>query len=115
MPLSEFEYTYMRPQESSTRADVREFALTNKKDCGIKVTAYYDKPIMFSALPYTPQQLDSFQHMNEVDRSGNICVTVDATQQGIGGDMPGQAYVREQYKLKSGEKLSVSFLIEPIE
>lgn len=115
MPLSEFEYTYMRPQESSTRADVREFALTNKKNCGIKVTAYYDKPIMFSALPYTPQQLDSFQHMNEVDRSGNICVTVDATQQGIGGDMPGQAYVREQYKLKSGEKLSVSFLVEPIE
>ena len=79
MPLSEFEYTYMRPQESSTRADVREFALTNK------------------------------------NRSGNICVTVDATQQGIGGDMPGQAYVREQYKLKSGEKLSVSFLVEPIE
>ena len=112
MPLDKFEYNYMRPQESSTRADVRYFSLVNKKGEGIKVTAYYDKPVLFSALPYSPAELDSFTHINEIKRSDNITVTVDGIQQGVGGDMPGQAYVRDKYKVKGGEKQSVSFLIE---
>ena len=112
LSLEDFEYTYMRPQESSTRADVRYFTLTDKKGNGIKVDSYFDKPIMFSALPYTPVQLEEFEHVAEVDRDNDITVTVDSVQQGIGGDMPGQAYVRDKYKLKKGDKLSVSFLIE---
>ena len=112
MPLDKFEYNYMRPQESSTRADVRYFSLVNKKGEGIKVMAYYDKPVLFSALPYSPAELDSFTHINEIKRSDNITVTVDGIQQGVGGDMPGQAYVRDKYKVKGGEKQSVSFLIE---
>ncbi len=114
MPLEKFEYNYMRPQEASTRADTRYFSLVNKKGEGIKVTAYYDKPVLFSALPYTPAELDSFTHINEIKRSDNITVTVDGVQQGVGGDMPGQAYVRDKYKVKGGEKQSVSFLIEYI-
>ena len=114
LPIDKFEYTYMRPQESSTRADVRYFTLTNKKGSGIKVTAYYDSPVMFSALPYTPEQLDAAQHHSELDRDNDITVTVDSVQQGIGGDMPGQACVREKYKVKAGEKLTCQFLIEKI-
>ncbi len=114
LPLDKFEYTYMRPQESSTRADVRSFTLTDKKGAGIKVTAYYDSPVLFSALPYTPAQLDAAQHHSEMNRDGNITVTVDSVQQGLGGDMPGQACVRDKYKLKAGEKLTCQFLIEKI-
>ncbi|MBQ7203066.1 MAG: DUF4981 domain-containing protein [Eubacterium sp.] len=114
LPLDKFEYTYMRPQESSTRADVRYFTLTNKKGEGVKVTAYYDKPLMFSALPYTPVQLDEAQHHAELNRDNDITVTVDSAQQGLGGDMPGQAVVRDKYKLKAGEKLTCQFLIEKI-
>lgn len=112
MPLSQFEYTYMRPQESSTRADVRYFSLTDKKHNGVKVTAYYDKPILFSALPYTPQELERFTHYNEINRDNHITVTVDSVQQGVGGDMPGQAAVRDKYKVKAGTKLTLSFLLE---
>ena len=112
LSLEDFEYTYMRPQESSTRTDVRYFALTDKKGGGVKVTAYYDKPIMFSALPYTPFELEEFEHVTDVNRENDITVTVDSVQQGIGGDMPGQAYVRDKYKLKKGDSLSVQFLIE---
>jgi beta-galactosidase len=114
MPLADFEYSYMRPQESSTRADVRNFSLTDKKGKGIKVTAYYDKPIMFSALPYTPNQLNEFKHVNEIDRNNDITVTVDSIQQGIGGDMPGQAFVRDKYKVKANVKQTLSFVIETI-
>ncbi len=114
LPIEKFEYNYMRPQEASTRSDVRYFTLTDKKGSGIKVTAYYDKPVMFSALPYSPDMLEKFSHINEVNRDNNITVTVDSIQQGLGGDMPGQAYVRDKYKVKANEKQSIFFLIEAI-
>ncbi len=112
MPIDKFEYTYMRPQESSTRSDVRYFTLTNKKGEGVKVTAYHDAPVLFSALPYTPEMLDKYEHVAEVNRDHNITVNVDSIQMGVGGDMPGQAFVRDKYQVKAGVKQSVSFLIE---
>ncbi len=114
MPIADFEYNYMRPQESSTRSDVRHFELTDDNGHGIKVTAYYETPVLFSALPYTPFMLDKFRHVNEINRDNNITVNVDSIQQGIGGDMPGQAFVRDKYKVKAGVKQSISFLIEAI-
>ncbi|MGN0459193.1 MAG: glycoside hydrolase family 2 TIM barrel-domain containing protein [Eubacterium sp.] len=112
MPLDKFEYTYMRPQESSTRADVRYFTLTDKKGRGVKVTAYYDAPVLFSALPYTPEMLDKYEHVAEVNRDHNITVNVDSTQMGVGGDLPGQAFVRDKYQVKAGTKQTLAFLIE---
>ena len=103
----------MRPQESSTRADVRYFTLTDKKGSGIKVSAYYEEPFMFSALPYTPFMLDKFTHVADVNRDNDITVNVDSSQYGIGGDMPGQAFVRDKYQVKAGTKQSLSFLVEP--
>lgn len=113
LPIDKFEYTYMRPQESSTRADVRYFTLTDKKGSGIKVSAYYEEPFMFSALPYTPFMLDKFTHVADVNRDNDITVNVDSSQYGIGGDMPGQAFVRDKYQVKAGTKQSLSFLVEP--
>lgn len=115
MAVEAFEYNYMRPQESSTRADVRYFSLTNKKGKGVKVTAYYEKPVLFSALPYSPQQLDKFRHIAEINRDNDITVTVDSVQQGVGGDLPGQAFVRDKYRVKANEKQSLSFLLETID
>ena len=51
--VTDFEYRYMRPQESSNRCDVRYFTLTDKEGFGIRVDAYYDNPINFSAYHYT--------------------------------------------------------------
>ena len=112
VPIEQFEYNYMRPQESSTRADVRYFTLTDKKGKGVKVSAYYNEPFMFSALMYSPFELEEFEHISDIKRGDIITITVDSAQQGVGGDMPGQAYVRDKYKLKKGEKLTLSFLIE---
>lgn len=114
MPIEKFEYNYMRPQESSTRADVRNFALTDKKGNGVKVTAYYNKPVLFCALPYTPYMLDKFNHVAEINRDNDITINVDSSQYGIGGDMPGQAFVRDQYQVKAGDKQVLSFVFEVI-
>lgn len=114
MPIQKFEYNYMRPQESSTRSDVRYFTLTNKKGAGIKVSAYYDQPVMFSALPRSIQALEKATHHADLIDEDAITVTVDSIQQGVGGDMPGQAFVRDKYQVKANVKQSVSFLIEAI-
>lgn len=114
MPVDKFEYNYMRPQESSTRSDVRYFTLTASNGTGVKVSAYYNTPVMFSALPYSVYQLDKAQHITELNRNNNINVTVDSIQQGIGGDMPGQAFVRDKYQVKANVKRSLFFLIEPV-
>lgn len=114
MPIEKFEYNYMRPQESSSRTDVRYFTLTDKKGNGVKVTAYYDKPVMFCALPYTPYMLDKFNHVVDINRDNDITVNVDSIQYGIGGDMPGQAFVRDKYQVKAGEKQVLSFVVEAI-
>ena len=114
MPIEKFEYNYMRPQESSTRSDVRYFTLTNKKGAGIKVTAYYDAPIMFSALPRSVKALNKATHIADLKKEDEITVTVDNIQMGVGGDMPGMACVRDKYQVKPNVKRSVSFLIEAI-
>ncbi len=114
MSLADFEYNYMRPQESSTRSDVRYFTLTNKKGNGIKVSSYFDEPVLFSALPRSIEALDKAEHHSELKTEDQITVTVDSTQQGVGGDLPGQAFVRDKYQAKANVKYSITFLIEAI-
>lgn len=114
MPINEFEYTYMRPQESSTRADVRYFTVTDQDGKGIKVTGSSTQPVMFSALPYSPDELEKFTHINEVNRNNDITITVDSIQQGIGGDQPGDACVREKYQVKANVEQNLNYLFEVI-
>ena len=114
MSLDDFEYNYMRPQESSTRSDVRYFTLTNNKGTGIKVSSYFEEPIMFSALPRSVNALDKAEHHSELVTEDKITVTVDSAQQGVGGDQPGQAFVRDKYQTKANVKYNITFLIEAI-
>ena len=93
--VSDFEYRYMRPQESSNRCDVRYFTLTDKNGFGIKVDAYYDSPINFSAYHYTTDGLEKATHINDIPYEDITTVNIDHRQLGVGGDLPGQAFVRE--------------------
>ncbi|MCM1115778.1 MAG: DUF4981 domain-containing protein [Clostridium sp.] len=112
--VTDLEYRYMRPQESSNRADVRYVTITNKKGVGLKVTAYYDNPINFSAYHYTTDGLENATHINNIPYDNITTLNIDHMQIGVGGDMPGQAFVREPYLMKKGEKQAYSFIIEPV-
>ena len=57
--------------------------------------------------------LDKYDHVTDIDRSNDITVNVDSSQYGVGGDLPGQAFVRDKYQVKAGEKQELSFLVEP--
>lgn len=112
--VTDFEYRYMRPQESSNRCDVRYFTLTDKNGFGIKVDAYYDDPINFSAYHYTTDGLEKATHINDIPYEDITTVNIDHRQLGVGGDLPGQAFVREPYTMPKGQKQEYSFVITPI-
>ncbi|MCH5317170.1 MAG: DUF4981 domain-containing protein [Eubacterium sp.] len=115
LTVTELEHRYMRPQESSNRADVRNFTITDKFGNGFKVSSYYDNPINFSAYHYTTEGLDKATHVHNIPYDNKITtVNIDHLLCGVGGDMPGQAFVREQYLMKKGEKQSYSYIIEPV-
>jgi len=112
--VTDFEYRYMRPQESSNRCDVRYFTLTDKEGFGIRVDAYYDNPINFSAYHYTTDGLEKATHINDIPYVDITTVNIDHRQLGVGGDLPGQAFVREPYTMPKNQKQEYSFVITPI-
>lgn len=112
--VTDFEYRYMRPQESSNRCDVRYFTLTDKEGFGIRVDAYYDNPINFSAYYYTTDGLEKATHINDIPYADITTVNIDHRQLGVGGDLPGQAFVREPYTMPKNQKQEYSFVITPI-
>ncbi len=112
--VTDLEYRYMRPQEASNRTDVRYLTITDKKGRGFKVTAYFDEPINFSAYHYTTDGLEKATHINDIPYSDITTLNIDHMQIGVGGDLPGQAFVREPYLMKKGVKQAYSFVIEPV-
>lgn len=113
--VAALEHRYMRPQESSNRADVRYLTITDKAGNGFKITSYFDDLLNFSAHHYTTEELEKAKHTYEIPYNKDITVlNIDHMLLGVGGDLPGQAFVREPYIMKKGEKQSYSFVIEPI-
>lgn len=112
--VTDLEYRYMRPQESSNRADVRYFTITDKKGKGLKVTSYFDTPFNFSAYHYTTDGLENATHIHNIPYADLTTLNIDHMLCGVGGDLPGQAFVREPYIMKKGVKQAYSFVIEPV-
>lgn len=114
LTVSEMEYRYMRPQESSNRTDTRYFTICDKKGKGFKCTAYFSEPVNFSAYHYTTDGLEKATHINDIPYCDITTLNIDHNQVGVGGDLPGQAFVREPYLMKKGVKQAFSFVLEPV-
>jgi len=101
MPVAELEHRYMRPQENGNREDVRSLELYGSDGHGLRIDA--EKAINFSALYYTQEKLDDAKHLYELIPDGYVSLCVDGFQRGVGGDLPGSAFLHEPYKLKPGK------------
>lgn len=113
--VTNLEHRYMRPQESSNRADVRYLTITDRQGNGFKITSYFDDLINFSAHHYTIEDLENARHVHEIPYNKDItALNIDHMLCGVGGDLPGQAFVREPYIMKKGVKQSYAFVIEPV-
>lgn len=105
----------MRPQENGNRCDVRYLTITDRQGNGFKFTSYYDDFINFSAHHYTIEELEKATHVHNIPYNKEItALNIDHMLCGVGGDLPGQAFVREPYIMKKGVKQSYSFIMEPV-
>ncbi len=104
------EHRYMRPQENGHRTDVRTLTVTDDSGNGIVIDAL-DIPFGFNLGKYEPEKLDKTKHQFELEPDGYLTLCLDGAERGVGGDMPGCAYLHKPYKLRSGKEYSFEFRI----
>ncbi len=110
MSVAELEHRYMRPQENGHRTDVRSLCISDASGFGIVIDSM-DIPFGFNLGYYNPEKLDKAKHLYELEKDNCITLCLDAAMRGVGGDMPGCAYLHKPYKLKGGKEYSFSFRI----
>lgn len=86
---------YIKPQENGARIDTRWVSVKNGAGAGLKVSAV-NHPFMFSALPYTAEELTAKAHYHELQAAGSTVLSLDHSQCGLGsnscGPLPEAAY-----------------------
>ncbi len=110
MTVAELEHRYMRPQENGHRTDVRSLSVCDDSGFGFRIDAM-DIPFGFNLGYYNPEKLDRAKHLYELEKDNCITLSLDAAMRGVGGDMPGCAYLHKPYKLSSGKKIEFEFRI----
>jgi len=109
-------YSYIRPQETGTKTDVRWWRQINTGGYGLQFVA--DAPFSASALNYSIESLDEgtrkrqghSQEVNPVDYT-NLCI--DKAQMGLGCVNSWGALPLEPYRLHYGD-YEFSFVMKPI-
>ena len=110
-------YWYIRPQETGNKTDVRWLSLLDSEGQGVRITGL--QPISFSALHFSPEDLDpgltrKLQHTIDIVPQKNIFLHVDLKQRGLGGDNSWGMYPHNEYRLLD-KKYTYSYMIELVE
>ncbi|MBQ6806969.1 MAG: DUF4981 domain-containing protein [Lachnospiraceae bacterium] len=102
---------YMVPQECGNKTGVRYAKLTDRKGRGILFTG--DK-MNFSALPYTPHEMENARHPFELPKVHYSVVRVSKQQMGVGGDDSWGALVHPEYLIDVKQNLEFTFTFRGI-
>ena len=102
---------YLRPQEFGNRYQTRWMKLENDKNCGFMVKA--DDTLDMSAIPYTPQEIESAITPTYLPNPYCTRLYVNGFMNGVGGDTSWGAPVHEEFKRDPKEPLEFSFQIKP--
>lgn len=96
---------YLRPQECGNKMDVRWAEVTDSQGHGLQFICNNHQ---FSALPYSPDEMDSAQHPNELPPMLYTYIRI-GEQMGVGGDDAWGALVHPEYLLDNSKPMSVHF------
>lgn len=97
---------YLMPQECGNRTGVRCFDIYNKDNIGL---SFESEQMEFSALPYTPIELESARHQYELPLPYQSVVRVNKIQMGIAGDNTWGAKTHDEYLLSNNEHYQFTF------
>ena len=104
---------YMVPQECGAKEEVRWAKVTDRKGRGMLFEMDENNgTMMFSALPYTPHEMENAMHPYELPEVHYTVVRVAKDQMGIGGDDSWGARTHEEYLLKTDKKMEFSFVFK---
>ena len=104
---------YMVPQECGAKEEVRWAKVTDRKGRGMLFEMDENNgPMMFSALPYTPHEMENAMHPYELPEVHYTVVRAAKSQMGIGGDDSWGARTHEEYLLKTDKKMEFSFVFK---
>ncbi|MDF2587144.1 MAG: Beta-galactosidase/beta-glucuronidase [Anaerocolumna sp.] len=119
---------YVNPQECGNKTGVRYACVTNNKRMGILFTSKlrktnvdmtteqmcdFSEPMEFSALPYTPHELENAMHVYELPPVHYTVVKASLMQMGVGGDDSWGAPVHDEYRIPNTD-LHFEFSIKGI-
>ena len=93
---------YLVPQECGNKIGVRCASLTDNKGRGL---AFYGDKIEFSALPYTPHQLETATHNFELPPVHFTIVKASMKQMGVAGDDSWGSQTHPEYLLPQNQEL----------
>ncbi|MGN1024690.1 MAG: glycoside hydrolase family 2 TIM barrel-domain containing protein [Lachnospiraceae bacterium] len=96
---------YLVPQESGAKTDTRWAKVTDAAGHGLLFTM---PDLVFSALPYTPDEIDDAAHADELPPVLHTIVRV-GLQMGVGGDDTWGALVHPQYLIGNEKPITVRF------
>ncbi|WP_348693048.1 glycoside hydrolase family 2 TIM barrel-domain containing protein [Duganella fentianensis] len=114
--LAEQYHSYVRPQESGNKTEVRWLALTDAEGSGIRLTGTEPLSVNALAFPYEdlyPRPRGSW-HSSDIVPHGAGSLLIDARQTGLGGDTGWDARGRPHMQFRIPLKpLRYSFTIAP--
>ena len=102
---------YLVPQESGNKCRVRYAKVMDKKGRGMM---FFGDELSFSALPYTPHELENAAHHFELPPVHYTVVRVAKKQMGVGGDDSWGAHTHPEYLLDVSEKMEFTFCFRGI-
>ena len=106
---------YLVPQECGSKEDVRWASITDRKGRGMLFEMDRNNgPMMFSALPYTPHELENAMHPYELPEVHYTVVRAAKAQMGVGGDDSWGAHTHPEYLLNADGKMEFSFVFKGI-
>ncbi|NDV80970.1 glycoside hydrolase family 2 TIM barrel-domain containing protein [Bacteroides sp. 51] len=109
-------YSYIRPQETGTKTDIRWWKQVNTGGYGLQFVG--DAPFSASALNYSIESLDEGtrkiqRHSPEVKQVDYTNLCIDKAQMGLGCVNSWGALPLEQYRLPYGD-YEFSFIMKPV-
>ena len=102
---------YLVPQECGNKTGVRWGKVTDRKGRGI---LFAGDNMNFSALPYTPHEIENAKHAFELPEVHYTVVRVAKQQMGIAGDDSWGALTHPEYLIDVSDKLEFTFTFRGI-
>ncbi|EKY25798.1 glycoside hydrolase family 2 TIM barrel-domain containing protein [Clostridium celatum] len=103
---------YVIPQECGNKTDVKWVSVTDNLENGLIIKG---DNFNFSALPYTPHELENAYHHYELPKVYHTVIRVSLMNSGIGGDDSWGAMPHDEYLIPSNRDMTFKFTIKGIE